>query len=254
MTWPVIARRDVRVLRADDALLVYPGFLVLFAAVTAYDATGGRGGASLAATLSLLGLLAVPFVASALTHEAVPGALASGRLRLTLSLPHSRRAFLGGAAVARFAAAFGSVAAAAAVATAVYAVRGGALAPVRTLATLALAALLAAAFVAATLALTARSTSTTYAAAAAVGFVVAAYAWPAAVQFGDSLAGSHLGAGVPDAAVLASPVYAYASAASSAGGPPATAVGDAVVGAFVLAAWTAVGFALAARRFGRVEL
>lgn len=260
MTWPVVARRDFRALRADNSLLVFGGFFALVAAAVAYGATNGLGTTPLPAALALLFLFAVPLAAGTLTHEAVPSAVGSGRVRLTLALPHDRSTFLAGAGAARLATTLVAVVAAVVTATVVYALRGAAIAPVRVLAVVALAALLAAAFVAATLAFTVRSTSTTLAAATAYGFFALALFWPIALSLGRVvLAGAfgvQVGSGFTDALVVASPLYAYVNALTVVGVDSVATTGSVSDGAgvAVLLAWTLVGFALAARRFGRIEL
>jgi len=256
VTWPVVARRDLRALRADNSLLVYGGFFAVLAAVLAYNST--RGGLTpLPATLALMFLFAVPLTASTLTHEAVPSGVATGRVRLTLSLPHSRSSFLAGAGAARLSATLLGVVAAIVVATAVYALRGAPVPVVRVLAVLALGALLAAAVVAATLALTARLSSTTVAAAATYGFVLLAFFWPVALNLAEVvLAGWGIQVGGVGELVVASPVYAYANALTVVGVDSIATTGSVPdgVGALVLFAWTVVAFALAARGFDGVEL
>ncbi|MUV60872.1 hypothetical protein [Halobacterium sp. CBA1126] len=131
---------------------------------------------------------------------------------------------------------------------------------VRVLAVLALAALLAAAFVAATLAFTARSTSTTLAAATTYGFFAVAFFWPIALSLGRVVLagqfGVRIGDGLVDALVVASPVYAYANALTVVGVDPVATTGAVPdgVGVALLFAWTVAAFALAARRFDRVDL
>ncbi|MCG1004514.1 MULTISPECIES: ABC transporter permease subunit [Halobacterium] len=257
--WPVVARRDLRTLRADNSLRIFGGLFALLAFGFAYGATNA-GVTPLPTTLALLFMFAVPLTAGTLTHEAVPSAVASGRVRLTLSLPHSRSAFLAGAGAARLATTLVSVVAAIVVATVVYAVRGASVPAVRVLAVLALAALLAAAFVAATLAFTARSTSTTLSAATTFGFFLLAFFWPILLAIGRTVLSGTFGVNVSssliDTLVVASPTYAYASALTVVGVEPVASVASVPdgAGAAVLLAWTAVGFALAARRFGRLEL
>jgi ABC-type transport system involved in multi-copper enzyme maturation permease subunit len=258
VTWPVVARRDLRALRADNSLLVYGGFFALAAAALAYGSTNA-GLTPLPSTLALLFLFAVPLTAGTLTHEAVPSGVATGRIRLTLSLPHPRSSLLAGAGAARLTVTLAGAVAAIAVAAVVYALRGAPVPVVRVLAVLALAALLAAAFVAATLALTAGSTSTTVAAATTYGFFVVAFFWPVALSLARTVLASYgvsVGGGAVDAVVVASPVFAYANALTVVGVDSVTTAGSVPdgVGAVVLFAWTVAGFALAVRRFDRVEL
>jgi Cu-processing system permease protein len=259
VTWPVVARRDLRTLRADNSLLIFGGFFALLAAAIAYGATNGAL-TPLPTTLAMLFLFAVPLTAGTLTHEAVPSAVASGRARLTLSLPHSRAAFLAGAGAARLATTLLSVAAAVVVTAVVYAFRGGSLAPVRVLAVVAVCALLAAAFVASTLAFTARSRSTTLAAATTFGFFLLALFWPVALALGRVVAagqfGVDLGSGFVDTYVVLSPIYAYLNALAAVGVDSVGPVGSLPdgVGVAVLVGWTVFAFALAAHRFDGVEL
>lgn len=259
MTWQVVARRDLRTLRADNSLLIFGGFFALLAAALAHGATT-RGVTPLPATLGLLFTFAVPLTAGVLTHEAVPKAVASGRARLTLSLPHSRTAFLAGVGAARLATTLVAVAAAVLVAGVVYAARGAPLAPVGVVAVVAATALLAAAFVAATLAFTARSTSTTLAAATTFGFFLLALFWPIALVLGRSIAvvqfGIPLGRGFVETFVVVSPLYAYLNALTVVGVDAVATPGSVPdgVGVAVLLGWTGLAFALAARRFDGVEL
>jgi Cu-processing system permease protein len=259
VTWPVVARRDLRTLRADNSLLIFGGFFALLAAALAYGATNGAV-TPLPETLLLLFMFAVPLTAGTLTHEAVPNAVASGRARLTLSLPHSRAAFLAGAGAARLATTLLAVAAAVVVAVAVYALRGAPLAPVSVLAVVAVAPLLAAAFVASTLAVTARSTSTTLAAASTLGFFLLSLFWPVALALGRTVAagqfGVQLGSDFVDTYFVLSPIYAYLNALATAGVDSvgtSGAVPDGV-GVAVLVGWSVLAFGLAARRFDRVDL
>ncbi len=260
MTWPVVARRDLRALRADNSLAVFGGFFALLAAALAYGATNGPGVTPLPAALALLFMFAVPLAAGTLTHEAVPSTVASGRVRLTLSLPHTRSTFLAGAGAARLTTTLVGVVAAIVVATGVYALRGAPVPAVRVLAVLALAAQLAAAFVAATLAFTARSTSTTLAAATTYGFFALALFWPIALSLGRVILagqfGVQVGSAFVDSLVVASPLYAYVNALTVVGIDPVATTGSVPdgVGVAVLLAWTLAAFALAARRFGRIEL
>jgi len=260
VTWPVVARRDLRALRADNSLLVFGGLFALVAAAAAYGATNGSGTTPLPAVLALLFMFAVPLAAGTLAHEAVPSAVASGRDRLTLALPHDRSAFLAGAGAARLAITVVAVVAAVITASVVYAARGAALSPVRVLAVVALAALLAVAFVAATLAFTAGSTSTTLSAATTYGFFALALFWPIALSLGRVVLTASLGiqvsSGLTDALVVASPLYAYTNTLTVVGVDGVATTGSVPdgIGAAVLLAWTVVGFALAERRFDRVEL
>lgn len=260
MTWRVVARRDLRVIHADNYLLFFGGFFALLAAAAAYGITRGVGGPSLASSLAMLFLFAVPLTAVTMTHEAVPGGVASGRVRLTLSLPHRRSMLLAGAGAARLALTLVSVLAAALLGSIVFVVRGGALALGEVVIVAALAVLLAAAFVAATLALTARSSSTTLAAATTYGFVLLSLFWPIVVNVAGVVFGGQFGVVVAqdtlNAVVLGSPMYAYGAALEFVGGNPVSVTGSYSpwLGVAVLAAWIAVGFALAVWRFDSVEL
>lgn len=260
MTWPVIARRDVAVLRADNSLLLFAGFFALLAGGIAYGSTNGPAVTPFPDVLALLFLFAIPLTAATLVHEAVPSAVVTGRARTTLSLPHTRSTFLAGAGAARLAVTLGAAVTAAVVGAAVYLVRGAALSPFRVLAVLALAALLGAAFVAATLAFTARSTSTTLAAATAYGFFMLSFFWPVALSIGQVVLadqfGVEVGSRVVDALVVLSPIYAYANALTAVNidTVATTGVVPDVGSVAVLFAWVVLGFALAARRFDRVDL
>jgi len=260
VSWRVVARRDVDVLRADRSFLLFPGFFGLLAAAMAYAFTRGPASTPLSSGLALLFLFAVPLTAGTVTHEAIPSAVSSGRIRLALSLPHSRPAFLAGTGVARLAVTVVGIATAVATSVVVFAVRGGAIAPVEVAAVVALGALLGAAFVAATLALTAGSASTTLATASTYAFFVLSLFWPIVVSVAAALAESELGVDLAsstvDAIVLGSPLFAYGNALGVVGIQTVSTSGQSSpwVGVVVLAAWTGLGFALAAARFGRVDL
>lgn len=259
MTWFVVARRDLRTLAADNTLTIFAGFFALLAGGLSYGATNSPAPGPLANTLSLLFLFAVPLTAGTLVHEAVPNAVRSGRIRLTLSLPHTRTQFLAGVGAARLAALFAAVGASVVVGVAVHLLRGGPVSPVAVAATVALSALLGAAFVGATLAFTARSSSASLAAATAYGFFLLAFAWPVAVAFGTVVLATYgvtLAPGTADTVVQLSPVYAYQNALDAVGVNAAGPVGliPEWGGVVVLLAWTAGGFALATRRFGTRDL
>jgi ABC-type transport system involved in multi-copper enzyme maturation permease subunit len=260
VTWRVVARRDLRELAADNTL---PVFVVLFAVLgggIAYGSTRVPSPAPLPDALALVVLFAVPLAAGTVTHEAVPRNVSNGRIRLTLSLPHSRREFLAGVGAARLAVVTASTLVSVAAGALVYLVRGGPLDPLGVAALVALAVLLGAAFVAVALALTARSTSTTLAAATTFGFFLLAFAWPVAVAVGRVvLAGQfrvRLPPGTTDTVVQLSPIYAFQNAANALGVAMSAPTGRLPewAGVVVLVAWSVLAFALAARRFDGIDL
>ncbi len=245
---------------ADNTVTIFVGFFALLAAGISYGSTNSPIASPLTDVLSLLFMFAVPLTAGTLTHEAVPNAVASGRSRLTLSLPHTRTEFLAGAGAARLGAVLAAVGASVVAGAAVHLLRGGPVSLFAVAATVAFGALLGAAFVGATLAFTARSSSTTLAAVAAYGFFMLALAWPAAVALGTVVLAAQFGVslepGVADTVIQLSPIYAYQNALSAVGvntsGP--TGLIPEWGGAVVLLAWTVGGFALAARRFDGRDL
>jgi ABC-type transport system involved in multi-copper enzyme maturation permease subunit len=259
MTWPVVARRDFRMLVADNTLTIFTVFFAILAAGISYGATSGPALSPFTDTLSLLFLFAMPLTAGTLAHEAVPTAVGSGRIRLTLSLPHTRTEFIAGAGAARFAALLAAVAASVVAGGAVHLLRDAPLSLVDVAATGALTALLCAAYVAATLAFTARTSSATLAAVTAYGFFLLSFVWPAAIGFGTVLLTAQFGVtlepGTADTVVQLSPIYAYQNALAAAGVNASGPVGFIPEwgGVIVLLAWTVGGFALAAHRFGRRE-
>ena len=260
MTWPVVARRDLRMLAEDNTLTIFTGFFALLAAGISYGSTNGGYPSPLAEVLSLLFMFAVPLTAGTLVHEAVPNAVGSGRVRLTLSLPHTRAQFLGGAGAARLAALLVAVGAAVVAGSAVYLLRGGPLSLSAVVATVALGALLGAAFVGATLAFTARSSSASLSAATAYGFFMLSFAWPAAIALGTVVLAGQFGVslepGVADTVIQLSPIYAYQNALSAVGVDASGPAGFIPEwgGVVVLLAWAVGGFALAARRFDSRDL
>ncbi|MFB6071739.1 MAG: ABC transporter permease subunit [Halobacterium sp.] len=262
MTWLVVARRDVREFRADDTLTYFGAFLGLLGAGIAFAATRGRGAPPLPSTLSVVFTFAVPLTAVTLTHESIPSRVASGRIRLTLSLPHTRTEYVVGVGAAALASTLLVTGVAVAAAAVVYAVRGGQVAPLRLAGAFALAALLAAAFVAGSLAFTARSRSATLSTATGYGFFLLSFLWPAVVAVVEVVLAGQFRVAVPDAvrtaAVHASPIFAFAAALPGVGvdGGFSPAVGSipAWAGLLVLLAWAAAGTVLAAGRFDTVDL
>lgn len=253
MTWPVVARRDLRELRADNSLLYVGAFLALLGGGAAYLATNPPGVATLAGTTSLLVMFVVPLMAVTLVHEQIPREVDTGRARLTLSLPHTRLAYVVGVGAAGLAATMLVLAVAVAVALAVYLVRGAPLSLSSLAAVLALAALFAAAFVGGALALTARTRSTTIGVAYGYGFLVMSFLWPAFVAAGSTLVTGELGvpisSGTADAVVQLSPFYAWQNAMSVVDVNSGTVTGSAWRGVVVLLAWAVGGTLLGARRF-----
>lgn len=256
MTWQAVARLDLATYRDDGTLR---NFCVLFALV------GAAAGATLPAgpLPTLLGgfaLFAAPMTAVTLVHELLPGRVASGRVRLTLSLPHSCREYVVGVGAAAFA-----VAAVAGV----LAVLAGLLTatavgtPVdlgQVVGFLVAAVALTAAFVGGTLAVTAGVRSTTLAAALAFSFFGASFVWPIIVAVGEAVLAATLGVAVPqvalDYALLASPVYGavYGLGFGSFSAAQVPAAAARAAGVLSLVAWSIGGTALADRRFGRLEL
>jgi len=260
VTWSVVARRDLREYRADRTLAYFCAFFALLGGGIAYGATDGAGTSALPDVLSVLFLFAVPLTAATMVNEAIPRAVVSGRIRLTLSLPHSRSDYVAGVGAAGLAVTLLVTAVGVASALAVYLVRGGPVAPLRLAGVCVVVALLAAAFTAATLAFTARSRSPTLSTATAYGFFLVSFVWPVVVQIGRLVVDGELGVTVTDAVangvVHLSPIFAFQAAlagiesgfGSGAGSVPAWA------GVAVLLAWAGLGYALAARRFGGIDL
>lgn len=260
MTWPVVARRDLRELLADNTLLYFCALFALLGAGVAFLATRGQQPTSLPNVLVMLFVFVVPVTAVTLAHESIPRNVANGRVRLTLSLPHSRAAFVAGVSAATFAATLAATTAAALAALVVYVARGAPTELLGAAALLAATGLLAAAFVGATLAFTARSRSTTLAAATAFGFFVVSFVWPAVVTAGTVVLAGGFGVTLPaggfETAIQLSPIYAYQNAVSAVGlnvSGPAGHVPE-WGGFVVLFAWAALGYAIAAGRFGGVDL
>ncbi|MEE6210695.1 ABC transporter permease subunit [Salarchaeum sp. III] len=104
--WLVVARQDVRVARADGSLTWSTAGAALFAVFVA----GGidvltESAWSAPDTMRLFGpvlLLVVPISVASNCYDAVNGPRQSGRLRLPLSLPISRRELVAGTALGRF--------------------------------------------------------------------------------------------------------------------------------------------------------
>ncbi|MFC3477870.1 ABC transporter permease subunit [Halobacterium litoreum] len=260
MTWLAVARRDVREYRADRTLASFCAFFALACGAVAYVATGDAGAPPLSEALALMFLFGVPLTAASFVDESIPRAVVSGRVRLTLSLPHARGEYVAGVGAAGLAATLLATAVGVASALAIYLVRGGPVAPLRLAGVCAVVSLLAAAFTAATLAFTARSRSPTLSTATAYGFFLVSFVWPAFVQIGRLLLDGELGIAVSDAAANAvvhlSPVFAFQAALAGVETGFGGASGSVPpwAGVLVLLAWTGLGYALAARRFGSLEL
>lgn len=260
MTWQVVARRELRVLRGNNTLTIFVAFFALLAAAISYGATNGDAESPLAEVLSLLFMFAVPLTAGSLVHEAVPNAVRSGRIRHTLSLPHTRTEFLAGVGASRVAGLLASVGAALVAGAAVHLFRGGPVSLLDVVTTLAVGTLLGAAFVAVTLALTARLSSASFAAVATYGFFLLSLAWPVVVGIGKVVLAAQFGVFIDaitvDTLVQLSPIYAYQNTLVAVGVNASGTAGyiPAWGGGVVLLAWTVGGFALAARRFSARDL
>lgn len=260
VTWPALARRDLRELFADRTLYYFCGAFALIGGGIALVSVRGHSPTPLAGILTVLFMFGVPLTAVTITNEAIPSSVASGRIRLTLSLPHTREAFVAGVGAAAVAATLLATGSAIVVAGAVYVVRGAPL-DVSTLVPVAgVTALLAAAFVGASLALTARSRSTTLSAATTYGFFLLAFLWPAGVTLGSVVLSGQFGVQIPrvtaETVTQLSPIYAYQNTVSAVGLDLGAPVGHIPEwgGVVVMAAWAGLGYALAATRFGGIDL
>lgn len=259
MTWDVVARRDLREFRADRTLLYFGALFALLGGGLAFFATNGSTTQPFSDILPPVLLFAVPLTAVTLSHSAVPERAASGRLRLTLSLPHSRAAYVAGAGAASVAATVLLTALAAAVGVLVFLLRGGPIELLRLLGLLAASSLLAAAFVAGTLAFTAGSRSPTLSTATAYGFYLLSFIWPAVVAIATVVLASEFGVTLPEGLaphlVHCSPLFAFQAAVSllDASAPSGGGVSP-WFGVLVLAAWVVLGYALAVRKFDRLAL
>jgi ABC-type transport system involved in multi-copper enzyme maturation permease subunit len=257
VTWRVLARRDLREYRAGGTLWKLAAVFALVGALAALTGTAASG--LLSAALGLVAVFAAPLVAVSFAHDAVPGRVANGRARLTLSLPHSRRAFVAAAAAVAGSLAVLALTAAFSVGLAVAIAVGVAVDAATVAALYAVGVALATAFVGGTLAATVTLRSTTLAATAAYGAFLVSYAWPAVLGVAFAVlnaAGVTLPDGTLDLAVAASPFYAALAVFSGVpvgglGGGPTTGTWLGVVS---LTAWAAGGIALAVRRFDRVDL
>ncbi|WP_232703299.1 ABC transporter permease subunit [Halobacterium wangiae] len=260
MTWQVLARRDLRELLADRTLLYFCGFFALVGGGVSLVAARGQSPTPLAGILAVLLMFGVPLTGGTIVHEAIPRSVTSGRVRLTLSLPHTREAFVAGAGAAALAATLAATGVGALAALAVYVFRGAPVDVFVTVQTLAVTALLGAAFVGATLAFTARSRSTTLAAATTYGFFLLSFVWPGVVAVGSVVLTGQFGVPVPqqavDTVVQLSPIYAYQNAVSAVGGGLTGPTGHLPEwgGVVVLLAWASLGYAVAAHRFGGIDL
>lgn len=256
MTWQAIAGLDLTTYRADGTLRNFGAFFVLAGAATGALAPAG----SVPTLLGGFALFGAPLTAVTLAHEPLPSRVASGRTRLTLSLPHSRSEYVVGVGAVAFA-----VAAAAGVLAVlvglVTAVAAGTPVDVGSLVTvLAGAVALTAASVGATLAVTAGVRSTTLAATLAYGGVLLAFVWPMVVAGFAVVLDATVGASVPQAvfdyAIPATPLYGALYALGFGGFSAGLAWPEAarVAGVLSLAAWSAGGTAFAVRRFDSLEL
>jgi len=260
VTWPVVARRDLRELLAEKTLYYFCALFALVGGGVASIAARGQAPTRLSHLVALLFLFATPPLAVTFVQQAIPRSVTTGRIRLTLSLPHSRAAFVAGVGAAAVVAALAVTAAGVLGAVAMYLVRGAPVDLLGLVPVLALLVLLAAAFVGATLAFTARSRSTTLSVATGYGLLLLAFFWPVAVSLSTVVLGSTVGVPVPGRMVNTvtqlSPVFAYQNAVSALGLGIAGPVGHIPEwgGVVVLLAWAGLGYALAARRFGGIDL
>lgn len=257
MTWRVLARRDLREYRASGAVWKLAGVFALVGAGAGVTGTAAPG--LLSGALGAVAVFAVPLTAVSLAHDVLPGRAANGRARLTLSLPHSRRAFVAGTAAAVLALALLALTAAFAASLLVAAALGVAVDVATVAALFAVGVALAAAFVGGTLAATATLRSTTLAAALAYGAFLVSYAWPAVLAVATAVveaAGVTLPDGTLDPVNAASPFYAALAVFSGipVGGLGAGGGTALWLGVASLVAWAVGGTALAARRFDGVDL
>ena len=147
MTWPVVARRDLRELLAEKTLYYFCALFALVGGGVASIAARGQAPTRLSHLVALLFLFATPPLAVTFVQQAIPRSVTTGRIRLTLSLPHSRAAFVAGVGAAAVVAALAVTAAGVLGAVAMYLVRGAPVDLLGLVPVLALLVLLAAAFV-----------------------------------------------------------------------------------------------------------
>lgn len=254
MTWRTIAARDLREYWADGTLR---NFAALFGALGLAAGVGAAdGGVQLAVAVGFLALGAAPLTAVLLAHDRLPTGVASGRARLTLSLPHSRRAYVAGTAVGVLGVAVGALALAVGAAAAAVAVAGAPADAGLLAALVAVGVALAAALVGGTFATTATLRSSTLAAGATAALYCGALAWPGVVGLATTVAGLDLPRVAVDALVVASPVQG-AVLALAAGGVTVTPLAGALpwwAGVVSLGAWSIGGTAAAVHRFAGLDL
>jgi Cu-processing system permease protein len=258
VTWRVLAGRDLYEYRVSGTLWKVAVLFALAGTAGAVPASAAAG--LLTGALSVVGAFAVPLLAVSLAYGRIPERVASGRARLTLSLPHSARAFVAGSGAAVLAVSVLALASSFAAGTAVAAALGVAVDVANVVSVFVVGLALTAAFVGGTLAATATLRSTTLAAAVAYGWFLVSYAWPAVLTVVLALVEVAVGAQLDNVAlepvIAVSPPYA---ALALFNGVPLDSVGaenGATVWAGVtsLAAWTVGGTTLAARRFAASEL
>lgn len=253
MTWWTIAARDLRESLADGTLWRL-GILFGAGGLVAGSLAVDGGGAPL--VVAVLALGAAPLTAVLLAHDSLPARRASGRTRLTLSLPHSRRAYVLGTAAGAFGVAVGALAVAVG-ATSTVAVLGGGNADAGLIAAVTVVGVaLTAALVAGTVAATATLRSPTLAAGVTVALYGGSLLWPVVVLLAAGLVGVPTESPVVTGVLALSPVQAAALALSVAGVSvtPLAGVLPWWAGVLVLAAWVVCATALAVQRFRRLEL
>lgn len=101
VTWADIARKDIRDATRDGTLQWYAGLLTLLTIAISYGHVRAGAGNVLIADLAGLLTVVIPFAAILVAHESIAFELEIGRMRTTLSLPHSRTAVVVGYAAGR---------------------------------------------------------------------------------------------------------------------------------------------------------
>ncbi|MFB6103963.1 MAG: ABC transporter permease subunit [Halobacteriaceae archaeon] len=256
MSWSVIARKDTRDAVRDGTFQWNTLFLALVTGATGYlhSTTGGTAG--LTTDLSVVMTAVVPFAAVLVAHESIAFERATGRIRTTLALPHTRRDVLIGYALGRVTVLVATVGIALVVAAATTLLFGGTIA-IRPFLGFAVATVaVGAAFAVIAVALSAMTRSTTRSLIAGGTVVTASLGWPALLAAGWS---TIVGGSMPPwLHVLGGwdPIRAYAKTAVLFAGTDLGSLGSdpSLIGPALLAAWPALFAVIGIIRFTAVDL
>jgi len=256
VSWRVIARKDSRDAVRDGSFQWNTLFIALLTGATSYLHSTSGGGGVLSVDLSIVVTAVVPFVAVLMAHESIAYERATGRIRTTLALPHTRRDVVLGAAVGRATVLVATIGVALAVAAVTALVFGGTIEPRTFLGFGVATLLLAAVFAVIAVGLSAGTRSTTLALVAGIVVVTVSLGWPALLAFGWTTV---VGGSMPPWLHTVGgwdPIRAYAKTAVLLAGTGLGSLGadGSVVGPLLLVGWPVLFVAAGIGRFTGVDL